>query len=510
MTMRPLRALANRRGNWLLAFALGAAGVALGCLPAAAASGGPTSTSTPTCPTDNPPSTLSLIAGTPQSAKLGMPFDTNLQVALTNPNGCPITTPLAGVAVTFTAPGSGPSGTFSASGANAVLVGTDASGTARAPLLTANTLSGGYLVTASSPFGSVTFSLVNTASGVPASLAPLAPQTQSVTVGTHYPAPLQVRVLDADGNPVHGANVTFGPGSGSAAAGTSGAGAAGATFDGGSSQADELTNTDGIATSPRFVAGSVAGRFNGTATVAGIGEPVSFALSNLPGRPPHASQVGKWPQSAKVDSSYSRPLEVRVLDAAGQPSQGITVTFALASNSQGSAGATGAGASFPGGVTQATAITNAHGIATSPRFTANTAAGAFAATASVTGFSKSLAFGLRNLAGKPSSISAGAAASESTSVGARFPIPLAVTVVDKNDNPVSGVLVRFSAPGHGAGGSFVHRHRRTHTITLKTNNRGIAVAPAFVANETEGGYVVTATAGHARAAAFALVNEKRS
>jgi hypothetical protein len=439
-----------------------------------------------------------------------MPFDTNLQVALTNPNGCPITTPLAGVAVTFTAPGSGPSGTFSASGANAVLVGTDASGTARASLLTANTLSGGYLVTASSPFGSVTFSLVNTASGVPASLAPLAPQSQSVTVGTRYQAPLQVRVLDADGNPVQGANVTFGLGSGSAAGGNSGGGAAGATFDGGSSQADELTNTDGIATSPRFVAGSVAGRFNGTATVAGIGEPVSFALNNLPGRPPHAGPVGRWPQSAKVDSGYSRPLEVRVLDAAGQPSQGITVTFALASNSQGSAGATGAGASFPGGVTQATAITNAHGIATSPRFTANTAAGAFAATASVTGFSKPLAFGLRNLAGKPSSISAGAAASESTSVGARFPIPLAVTVVDKSDNPVSGVLVRFSAPGHGAGGTFVHRHRRTHTITLKTNNRGIAVAPAFVANETEGGYVVTATAGHARAAAFALVNEKRS
>jgi len=45
---------------------------------------------------------------------------------------------------------------------------------------------------------------------------------------------------------------------------------------------------------------------------------------------------------------------------------------------------------------------------------------------------------------------------------------------------------------------------------VKTNSRGIAVAPAFVANETGGGYVVTATAGHARAAAFALVNQMRS
>jgi adhesin/invasin len=439
-----------------------------------------------------------------------MPFDTDLQVALTNPNGCPITTLLAGIAVTFTAPASGPSGTFSASGANAVLVGTDASGTARASLLTANTLPGGYLVTASSPFGSVTFSLVNTASGVPATVVSLAPQSQSATVVTRYPAPLQVRVLDADGNPVQGANVTFGLGSASPTGGNSGGEAAGATFDGGSNQAAELTNNDGIAASPRFVAGTVAGRFTGTATVAGISEPVSFDLSNLPARPPHASPVGKWPQSAKVDSSYPRPLEVRVLGAAGQPSQGITVTFVLASNSQGSPAANGAGASFPGGPTQATTVTNAHGIASSPRFTANTAAGAFTATASVTGVSKPLAFGLRNQAAKPSSISAGVAANESTSVGALFPIPLAVTVVDKHDNPVSGVLVRFSAPAHGAGGTFVNRLRRTHTIAVKTNSRGIAVAPAFVANETEGGYVVKATAGHARAAAFALVNEKRS
>src|SRR6266576_2026000 len=124
----------------ILAFGLAALGLALGCLPAAASGASTSTASTLTCPTYNPPSTLSLIAGTPQSAKLGLPFDTDLQVALTDPNGCPITTPLAGIAVTFTAPGSGPSGTFSASGANAVLVGTDASGTARASLFTANML----------------------------------------------------------------------------------------------------------------------------------------------------------------------------------------------------------------------------------------------------------------------------------------------------------------------------------------------------------------------------------
>ena len=56
---------------------------------------------TPNCPSYNPPDELTLVAGTPQSAKLGTPFDTNLEVALASSSGCPITTTLAGGAVTF-------------------------------------------------------------------------------------------------------------------------------------------------------------------------------------------------------------------------------------------------------------------------------------------------------------------------------------------------------------------------------------------------------------------------
>ena len=123
------------------------------------------------CPTYNAPNTLDLTGGTPQSAKLGSMFGDNLQVTLANTNGCALTTPLAGIAITFAAPSTGPSGTFASSGANAVLVGTNSSGSAAAPAFTANTLPGGYSVVASSEDGSVTFSLVNTASGVPATAA---------------------------------------------------------------------------------------------------------------------------------------------------------------------------------------------------------------------------------------------------------------------------------------------------------------------------------------------------
>ena len=503
MKLRPLSTPSGAGLSWLVTCAL-VLGIA--AAPAAATSG---TTTAPACPTDNPPTALSLVAGTPQSAQLGKPFETELQVALTNPNGCPITTPLAGVAVSFTAPATGPSGTFSASGSNAVLVGTDASGTARASLLTANMLPGGYLVTASSSFGSVTFSLVNTASGVPAVIDALSPSSESAAVATPYPVPLQVRVLDANGNPVQGIAVTFTLGTG--AAGGSGAAAAGASFDGGGPEATELTTSDGVATSPRFVAGTEAGTFVGTATAAGLGEPATFALRNLSGPPPRVSAVGRLRYSTRVDARYSHALEVKVVDGNGRAEEGVTVTFAI-----GQGGATGsgaaaaqAGATFTAGLTQATATTNSAGIASSPSLRANSTAGTFTATASATGVSKSLSFMLRNRPGPPATISVGAAATESTPVGARFPIPLAVTVTDKYGNAVVGVPVRFAAPRRGASGTFVHRHRRARTVTAKTNLDGIAVAPPLQANVTTGGYVVTVTAGNANKAAFALVNKPR-
>ena len=49
-------------------------------------------------------------------------FDAMLAVSLGNTNGCSVTTAEAGLQVTFTAPASGASGTFSASGSNTVTV----------------------------------------------------------------------------------------------------------------------------------------------------------------------------------------------------------------------------------------------------------------------------------------------------------------------------------------------------------------------------------------------------
>jgi hypothetical protein len=223
------------RRSLAVAAGVGAAVAGLACWagPAEGETGPPSSTGAASCPSPNPPNTLALTAGTPQSATLGSAFQANLQVAFTNTNGCPVTTAVAGIPVTFSAPAAGASGLFSASGSNTVTVGSDASGMASAPTLTANYVAGGYTATASSAYGSVSFALTN-AEGVTPSrcasasdttgstgAAPARPAgkpttltvgvgaTQFATAGARFPIRLAVTVTDADSTPVPDTLVTF-------------------------------------------------------------------------------------------------------------------------------------------------------------------------------------------------------------------------------------------------------------------------------------------------------------
>src|SRR5262249_2426859 len=128
---------------------------------------GPGSAAPLDCPDSNPPNMLTVAAGSPQTAQLEKPFQTNLQVALANSNGCPLTGRRGGVPVDFSAPATGASGPFAGSGSNRVAAGTDATGIATAPTFTANDVAGGYSVHADSDYGSVKLYLTNTTSGVP-------------------------------------------------------------------------------------------------------------------------------------------------------------------------------------------------------------------------------------------------------------------------------------------------------------------------------------------------------
>ncbi|HKW65252.1 MAG TPA: hypothetical protein VJN89_22055, partial [Candidatus Acidoferrum sp.] len=125
-----------------------------------AAPGGGVSNSVNFNVTAGAPATMTANAGTtPQSATISTAFANPLAVTVKDAGSNPV----SGVNVTFTAPGSGASGTFSNSTA-AITVATNASGVASAPF-TANATAGGpYTVTAAaSGLTTVNFSLTNTA-----------------------------------------------------------------------------------------------------------------------------------------------------------------------------------------------------------------------------------------------------------------------------------------------------------------------------------------------------------
>src|SRR5262249_29493805 len=117
--------------------------------------------------------------------------------------------PVAGVAVTFTAPGSGASATFPG-GAASVVVTSDAQGLATAPALTAGSLLGSYVVTAAAADGSTTFNLSNipgTPGNVQFNLAPSSPsEGQSVTLSAGT-------FSDTDPLAAHTVSVDWGDGS---------------------------------------------------------------------------------------------------------------------------------------------------------------------------------------------------------------------------------------------------------------------------------------------------------
>lgn len=439
------------------------------------------------CPASNKPNELVLAGGSGQMGQLGRPFPESLSVRLANTNGCPVTGNLAGVTVEFDAPGSGPSGIFN--GSRFAVVGTDSNGVATAPPFTANYTVGNYSVDAHSDYGSVGISLSNTANGLPAAIAPQDPTSMEAAVNMQYAQPLQVRVTDANGAPVQGAAVSF--------AIVPGATGAGASFLGGG-QAGAMTNSDGIATSPPLLANGSPGKFAATASTDGLAAVAMFALDNHAAAATIETLTGRAAK-ATVDARYAHPLEARVLDASGQPIEGAVVSFAVAPADN------GAGAGFLGGAAQATALTDADGLAIAPPLVANKTAGAYTATASLPG-APPVRFALENLAGRPASIVAGTASGQSTTGGARFPVPLAVTVADANGNPVKGAKVVFAAPVDGATGRFAKGRR----VVVKTNGKGIAVAPPFTADATTGGYaVIAAVRGTSLRAAFSLLNLPR-
>lgn len=422
------------------------------------------------------PAVITATQGQGQSAPAGTPFGAALQARVTAANGQPI----PGVLVGFLAPDQGPSGTFGASGTNLQVVPTDVNGLATASTFTSNGILGAYVVSAGVIVGPATiisteFSLTNLP-GLPAVVSAVSGSGQSAEVYSTFGSPLVARVTDSFGNPLAGVDVTFTlPGESPSA-----------IFANESQTYVDETGADGTAASSTIFADGTLGSYSAVASVEGVADTASFALTNVVGAPYVMTAVSGDGQSAAVGADFGA-LQVGVYDASSNPIAGVEVTF--------SAPGEGASGKFGGSLT-AQATTDANGVASAPTFTANEVLGSYSVGAGGAGLSTS--FALTNVVGGPAAMNATGGDGQSASINTAFSSALQVTVTDAFGNPISGVDVTFSAPAEGASAIFPDGNS---TQTDASGNASVSVS----ANGVEGSYSVTA-AGGGLGASFNLTN----
>lgn len=79
-----------------------------------------------------------------------------------------------------------------------------------------------------------------------------------------------------------------------------------------------------------------------------------------------------------------------------------------------------------------------------------------------------------------------------------------MTVTDSNENPVSGIVLTFTAPSTYASGVFTGSG--TNTTTATTDINGVATTTTFTANSMLGAYQIVVTSGSLTAVNFDLRN----
>ena len=377
---------------------------------------------------------LTDLAGTPQSAKVGTAFTTPLEVQVTESVGTS-SCPAVNVSVEFTVYNTGAGASFDG-GSNVVSVEADSSGTATAPTLYADDVTGSFTVVGSfDNYVSAPFELSNTTVGVVNTVTVTSGSGQSAPIGDAFAEPLVVTLDDAYGDPVAGTTVGFDVVS------TTGAGA---SFAGAGSSASVQTGENGVATSPTLTAATTAGAFTVTASVAGVNSVATFDLTVQAGAAANLTAGVGASQSTELGTDFAVPLAVTVTDTDANPLVGATVTF--------SAPRTGASGVFAGAGATATVLTNTDGVATAPNFSANDRTGGYIVMASVAGLTTPATFALVNEA-RPSASAPGVDGSYwlVTSTGKILrsgAVPGLGSVSTKSTEPVVGIAATPDDQGY--------------------------------------------------------------
>ena len=294
--------------------------------------------------------------------------------------------------------------------------------------------------------------------------------SQNAQISTALGSPFVVTVTDAGSNPVPGVSVTF-------AIATTPLGAAGQVL----STTTTTTNGSGQATST-LTLGSKVGSYTVTATSGTLtGSPVTFTATATTGNAATISLTSGNNQNAQISTPLGLPFVVTVLDAGGNPVNGTSVTFAIATTPLGAAGQV---------LSTTTTTTNGSGQASST-LTLGSKVGSYTVTATSAGLAGSpVTFTATANTGPAATISLTSGNNQSAQISTALGSPFVVTVTDAGGNPVTGTSVTFaiaSTPGGAAGQSL-------STGLTTTDVNGHASSTLTLGNKA-GAYTVTATSG---------------
>ncbi len=339
---------------------------------------------------------------------------------------------------------------------------TDATGTATFKNYSVSGAGSYTLLALSTDYPSAKSAPFNITAGPAANIAAIGGTPQSTLVGRAFVLPLVALVKDALQNPVSNTTVVFN---------IAASGGAGGTF-GGAPTASATTDAQGEASAPILTANALPGTFTVNATIGAT--TATWTLTNVTTAGTSTiTASGGTPQNAAVLSAFALPLQVSVLDAAGNPASGISVTFA--------APASGPSATL----SPLTATTDSAGHA-SVNATANNAAGAYAVTATASGVTGSATFSLTNVTSATNLLAFTQQPSNTTAGGTIAPVTLRLT--GAGGTPVAGTAVTLSLANS--------KVPLMGTLTGTTDANGQAVF-SNLSVRTTGAYQLAASAGTA-------------
>ena len=312
-----------------------------------------------------------------------------------------------------------------------------------------------------------------------AQLARVSGDNQQGLASAQLARPFVVSVLDQDGSPLAGVDVTFSV--------TAGGGTLSATT--------VITNTNGRARST-LTLGPDLGTNTVIATVEGLGT-VTFTATATAQAPHSLTKVSGDGQEGPANTQLAAPLVVSVLDEDDKAFAGASVTFSVTAG-EGLLSSTTANSCAVGSSTSSTTVTTDANGRAATRLTLGSDPGANTVTATVEGLDPVTFTATAAEQAMPHSLTKVCGDDQEGTVGAPLTTPLVVSVSDEDGAAMAEVVVSFSVT---AGGGTLS----AATATTDANGRA---ATRLTLGSEEGENMVSATVEGLESVPFTATGQK--